>query len=77
MESNIDNKIYNVSEKFEDVRSKYRIYCKCGHSMVFFPYEKETRKLCTYCGHFVYKNKEEEFYTKMKQELFKIGGVYQ
>lgn len=60
---------FDISKKAEDEIAKFRIYCKCGHSMLFFPFEKEKKKLCSYCGHYVYYNKKEEFLEKLKGEI--------
>ena len=59
-----------------------RFYCYCGHSVILNP--KDTRVLCTHCGHWVYKDKrkqrnnikkiqleEQEKLKKLKMEYFK------
>ena len=43
--------------------------CKCGHSIVIYP--SVTRKLCHWCGHYVYKSKKDEFLDRFKKELRK------
>lgn len=57
-------------------RTKYKIYCKCGHSMIFYPIEKKDRKLCEWCGHYVYKDKRIEFKYRLNK-LLKIEGALQ
>lgn len=47
-------------------RAMHRKYCSCGHSITFPDYSKTNKILCTYCGHYIYKNKKEEF----KDRLF-------
>lgn len=37
--------------------------CKCGHSLVIYP--KENKKLCRWCGKYVYKSKQDEFKDKL------------
>ena len=45
----------------ESERSKYKRYCKCGHSQVFPPTIKKNKLICTWCGSYIYKNDLEEF----------------
>lgn len=52
---------YTMSEKVLKERTKFRVYCQCGHSMVMFPFEHRNKKICTHCGYYVYQNKKEEF----------------
>lgn len=64
--------------KLESERAKY--YCKCGHSLTIYPMEKRIKKLCSWCGHYVYINKRVEFIDKLKKMLdknFNVEGVYQ
>lgn len=60
---NLDN------EKVIDEKNKYRFYCKCGYSVTIYPFEKYQRKLCVWCGNYIYANKKEEF----KDNLRKVG----
>lgn len=48
--------------------SKYKYYCKCGHSVIIYPMEGRNKKICSWCGNWVYVNKKEEFKEK-------IGGM--
>ena len=48
-------------DKKEDEASKYKHICKCGHTVVIYPFEKRIKKLCGWCGRYVYINKKEEF----------------
>ncbi len=66
--------------KLSEERSKYKIYCKCGHSIVIYPFEKRKKKLCTHCGYYVYANKRVEFMDRLKTLIdknFKVEGVFQ
>lgn len=56
-----DDKWY---KKTMDELEKNRHYCKCGHSMII-PYWVD-RQLCSFCGNYVYQNKEIEFKYKLK-----------
>lgn len=44
---------------------KYR--CSCGHRVVI-PYWRE-KGLCTWCNHYVYKDKKQEFKERLKEKL--------
>lgn len=48
---------HNELEKKRNFITNNTIKCKCGHS-VFFQRDKT---ICTWCGRFVFKNKNEEF----------------
>lgn len=50
-------------KKFKSL-AENRYYCYCGHSVVINP--KETRVLCTYCGHWVYKDKQKYFKERLR-----------
>jgi len=56
--------------------TKYKVSCPCGHKTVFYPFEKKDKKICSWCGHYVYINKRVEFKEKLRR-LLKIEGVYQ
>ena len=47
--------------------------CKCGHSVVIYP--KQTKRLCTWCNHYVYRDKKEEFKEKLKNSLKKANNM--
>lgn len=51
----------STSKKILNEREEFKIYCSCGHSMIIFPFEHRNKKVCTYCGKYVYKDKNEEF----------------
>nr|DAE91238.1 MAG TPA: alpha-aminoadipate carrier protein [Caudoviricetes sp.] len=46
--------------------------CRCGHSVVIYPFEKRIKKLCSWCGEYVYINEREEFKDKLMKLL---GGI--
>ena len=52
-------------------RAKHKKYCKCGHSVVFPSNSKATKVLCTHCGHYIYKNKQEEFKDRLLSSMLK------
>lgn len=71
MKPNYFKKRLSVDSKLTEERAKYRIYCKCGHSIVFFPFEKSNKKICSYCGYYIYKNKNIEFKEKVRSSINK------
>ena len=46
---------------------KFKVECKCGHR-VMIPFGKDF-KICNWCGHKVYRNKNLEFKERLKQIL--------
>lgn len=57
------------NKKVVEEKTKFRFYCKCGSSTTIYPFEKYQRKLCDWCGNYIYANKREEF----KDNLRKVG----
>lgn len=47
--------------------------CRCGCSVVIYPWEKEDKKLCRWCGRMVYRDAEQQkkhnFISDMKEKL--------
>lgn len=65
---------FDISKKMEEERSKYKRYCKCGHSITFPIGSKANKTICTWCGNTIYKTDLEEFkdkYKKIKKEIEK------
>lgn len=53
--------------KMSKERAKYLIYCnRCGHSLVFYPFKHINKKICSYCGYYVYKNNKIEFKERLE-----------
>lgn len=57
-----DTKLFN-----ETTNSKTK--CSCGHS-ILIPNKKD-RHICSWCGNYVFKNKQAEFKYKFKENLMK------
>ena len=56
-------------KKLEDEIAEQKIRCEhCGHTMVM-PFTE--RKICSWCGYWVYKDEKTKFKFKMKEELNK------
>lgn len=56
----------------EKDRAKYRRYCKCGHSIIFPKSCKSNKTICSYCGHYIFKNDKIEFEERLKSAAKKI-----
>ena len=52
-----------MSEEYDKVKIK----CKCGHRVVVPMWVD--KKICSWCGKYVYRNKKEEFKDKVKQKI--------
>lgn len=46
-----------------------KFYCNCGHSILIYP--PATKRICSWCGHYVFKDKNEEFRYRLKEQLKK------
>ena len=69
--------MYKEIEKLSEETSKYKHYCKCGHSVVIYPFEKKDKKLCNWCGRYVYEDpeKQKKYDFKLKMKTVLQGGV--
>ena len=47
--------------KLQIEKSKYKVKCKCGKYVIFYPIIPENKLLCSHCGHYVYKDEKEKF----------------
>lgn len=56
-------------EKLFELRAKYKVYCRCGHSLVFYPLEHKNKKICSWCKNYVYINKKVEFKERLGKKL--------
>ena len=60
-------------EKLWEEESKYKHKCKCGHTVTIYPFERRERKICSYCGYYVYADKRKQdrydFMLKMNKIL--------
>lgn len=59
----IENLGYKKQDKYFEQLQEHKYACKCGHK-VFIPHDLH-RRLCTWCGRFVYKCKKDEFMDKL------------
>ena len=42
-------------------KAKYTVYCICSCPNRFYPFLKETKKVCRWCNRTVYLNEKEKF----------------
>lgn len=54
-------------ERRADELDKVKIICACGHRVIVPMYMK--KKLCDWCGYWVYRDKKEEFRDRLKQKI--------
>lgn len=73
MEKNI--KTNEEIEKLAQETTKYKHYCKCGHTVVIYPMEHKNKKLCSHCGKYVFTDKKEQdkYYFKLKMKMLLKG----
>lgn len=56
-------------KKIHNERTRNTYKCKCGHSVVIRP--SEIKVLCYWCNRWVFKNKEDEFKYRVKEQMKK------
>lgn len=54
-------------KRMADELSKVTYKCACGHKEVI-P-SAEDKKLCSWCGHYVFKDKKDEFRYRVKEKI--------
>ena len=66
---------YEEDTKYFNELAKFRVMCKCGHSVIIKPSKKKV--ICTFCGRYVFRRKEDEFKYRLKEKLkWKIKKGY-
>lgn len=68
------NYIYSNEQRILDERAKYRVYCKCGHSLIIYPMERKTKKVCSHCGNYVYINERAKFKELLDFKLREVNS---
>lgn len=48
------------------IKNNLNVKCKCGHSVDLIGINQ---KICSHCGNYVFKNKEEEFKYRLKENM--------
>ena len=62
---------FNDMTKLFDSYSKRKVYCNCGHSLIM-PLNKD-KKICKWCGRYVFKDKRVEFDYRLREELHNVN----
>lgn len=57
-----------MTEKMHQ-QKEHTIKCKCGHSVIVVP--TLPKKMCTWCGNWVFRNKKEEFKYRLMEKIHK------
>lgn len=68
----INDFLTNDERKLIEEKEQFKHYCRCGHYTHIYPFEKVTRKICTWCGNYIYANKKDEFKEKLKEAIIKL-----
>ena len=55
--------------KMLDEINKATYKCQCGHSVLF--YYRETKKICSHCGYYCFKDDKERFRYRLKEKINK------
>lgn len=53
--------------RYFDERTKYKVKCKCGHSILMQPTIE--KKLCSWCGYYIYREQKVEFKDMLLRKL--------
>ena len=57
-------------EKIVNEKNKYRYMCNnCYHVIHIYPFEKISKKLCKYCGKYIFISKQEEFKYNIEKRM--------
>ena len=65
-------KKFEEDSRYFSEMNKYKIRCKCGHNVIIIPPYK--KKICKWCGYYVYADKKDEVLEKVKKM---IKGSYE
>lgn len=57
----------DIDGKMLEFKKKNTFKCSCGHSVVIYPINE--KRLCTWCNHYVYREKKNEFKDKLNNML--------
>lgn len=55
--------------KLQNAKKQFKVKCiQCDHILHFYPFENKDRKICKWCGNYIYK--DEKAKEKYKKEAF-------
>lgn len=55
--------------KLESAIDQITFKCSCGHSVEVY----QDKRICTHCGKYVFKNKEDEFKYRLNERINKTN----
>lgn len=58
-------------DKLMNETVKHRYKCKCGNTVTIYPFEHIERKICDWCGYYVYKDPKEQSKYDFRNKLMK------
>lgn len=62
-------KSFKEQEKLDKILADYKVKCKnCGHVVIM---RKNDKKVCNWCGHYIFGDDKEEFKYRLSQKLRK------
>ena len=59
-------KFNELDKKYWLLNEKFRVKCKCGHTLYIVNKDKV---ICNYCGRYVFKDKEAEFKYRIEEKI--------
>lgn len=68
---NYNNFKNSEDEKLASMSQKYKYQCSCGHRVLIYPFEHIERKLCDWCGYYVYTDAKKQKQYDFKKEMTK------
>ena len=66
----MNNSFIETPKKYSAAINKIKIQCKCGRKVVVPVFVD--KQLCSWCGHYVYRNKCLEFKEKLRMKMREI-----
>lgn len=54
-------------QKIMEAQQKLKVTCSCGHRVLIPKFLKKA--ICDWCGHWVYKDKKDEFKEKLLRKM--------
>lgn len=69
-----DSMWFRVDSDYLSTLAKVKYRCKCGHKVIIPAGVKKL--LCSWCGHYVFADKKEEFKAKFNEALKKNDKKY-
>lgn len=63
-------------QKILEEQRKMKIICPyCKHRVHFYAFENQDKRLCKYCGNYVFKNEKEKFMYRLKENMLREKSI--